>query len=210
MAQVSLNLNNITAQGLIADAKKYKTAMTGNAHFPDPKPTLANYGTLITTAENTLDACNVAQAAAQAATLAKDNAIQALHDGTITLGASVQSASEGDAAIIATADMAVKAAPTPTGPLPQVENLALAAGDNPGEVDAQWNPVKGKSVYVLQKCTGDPAVEANWAGLKNSSPSKTAVFGLTSGSRLWIRVRAEAADESNHGPWSQPATIIVP
>jgi len=210
MAQVILNLNHISDQDLIADAKKYKTALTGNANFPNPNPTLAAYGTLITTAETDLAAFNVAQAAAQAATITKDASIKALHDGTVTLGASVQSTSNGDPAIIATADMAVKAAATPVGMLAQVQNLSLSAGDNPGEVDAHWNPVKGRKLYDVWLCTGDPAVEANWKHLQTPGASKVTLAGLPSGTRVWIRVRANASDVSNNGPFSQPATIIVP
>jgi hypothetical protein len=210
MAQVNLNLKNITETGLIADAKKYKTALTGNANFTTTNPTLAAYGVLITNAETKVDANNVAQAAALAATIAKDEAIQALHDGTITLGASVQSTSNGDPAIIATADMAVKAVATPVGVLAQVQNLSLTAGDNPGELDAHWNPVKGRQIYDVWICAGDPTVEANWKHLLTCGPSKVALLGLTSGTRAWVRVRANASAPANNGPFSQPATLIVP
>lgn len=210
MAQVNLNLAHITDKDLIADAKKYKSALTGNANFPTTNPTMAAYGVMIATAETKLDAFNLAQAAALAATIEKDDAIKILHDGTVALGASVQSTSGGDPALIASADMGIKAPATPVGILPQVQNLSLSAGDNPGEVDGDWNPVKGRKLYELQKCIGDPAVEANWTHLETSGPSKLTLAGLPSGSRVWIRVRANASDPVNHGPWSQPATIIVP
>ena len=210
MAQVNLNLNNISSTQLIVDAKKYKTALTGNANFTNINPTVGAYGALITDAETKVAASEVASAAAVAATLAKDAAIKALHDGTVELGASVQSLSHGDPVIIATADMAVKAAATPVGMLGQVQNLSLSAGDNPGQVDSHWNPITGRMMYELQKCSGDPGVEANWSHLDSCGPSKFTIAGLTSGARVWIRVRANASKKENNGPWSQPATIIVP
>jgi hypothetical protein len=50
MAKVKLGLKNLTRDEKIDQANTIKTAMTGNANFTTPNPTLASYGTLITTA----------------------------------------------------------------------------------------------------------------------------------------------------------------
>jgi hypothetical protein len=94
--------------------------------------------------------------------------------------------------------------------MPQVQNLSLTTGDNPGAVDGQWDAVSGRKSYEHQHCTADPAVDANWKMVSSSSASKTTFTGLTSGSRLWARVRAKGTKPANDGAWSQPATIIVP
>ena len=115
-----------------------------------------------------------------------------------------------------TADMALsvgfetKGTGAPVGKLPQVENLSLTTGDKPGDVDSHWNSVRGSHGYEHMHCTSDPAVEANWNLVEGSTGSKATHSGLASGSRLWSRVRAKAPKREHNGPWSQPATIIVP
>jgi hypothetical protein len=51
MSTVVLNMRNLTDAEIIQRAKELQAGMTGNANFPDPDPTTAAYGTLITTAE---------------------------------------------------------------------------------------------------------------------------------------------------------------
>jgi hypothetical protein len=42
-----------------------------------------------------------------------------------------------------------------------------------------------------------------------ASKSSATIPGLTSGAKLWARVRAVGAD-NQPGPWSDPATKVVP
>ena len=56
----------------------------------------------------------------------------------------------GGATIIQSAGMDVKAAKSPAGVPSTVINPALMAGDNAGEVDAQWNPISGTKTYEVQ------------------------------------------------------------
>jgi len=49
---------------------------------------------------------------------------------------------------------------------------------------------------------------AKWTRHKDVTKSKTINLGLVSGSRVWMRVRAVNA--AGEGPWSDPATKIVP
>ena len=42
-----------------------------------------------------------------------------------------------------------------------------------------------------------------------ASKSSATIQGLTSGAKLWARVRAVGAD-NKPGPWSDPATKVVP
>ena len=74
----------------------------------------------------------------------------------------------------------------------------------------QWNVSRWNKSYEHQHCTGDPAVETNWKLVGSSSASKTTFTGQTSGARLWVRVRAKGTKPENDGPWSQPATMIIP
>src|ERR1039458_6273755 len=88
MAKVNLNLVNITDAGLVADALKYKGALTGNAGFPTTTPTLAAYGLLMADARAKSAADILAVAAAKTATEVKNASVDALHAGTVQLGGS--------------------------------------------------------------------------------------------------------------------------
>ena len=52
MAKVKLGLSRLSPDELVDRGNTIKTAMTGNANFATPNPTLVALGTLITTAQD--------------------------------------------------------------------------------------------------------------------------------------------------------------
>lgn len=56
----------------------------------------------------------------------------------------------------------------------------------------------------------DPITATSWRDIDPSGGSRKELKGLTSGVRLWFRVRAIAPKEINNGPWSDPAVKTVP
>lgn len=210
MAKVKLGLFRLNVEQKITLGNNIKTAMTDNANFPSPNPPLADYGALITTMSAKNAVVVALQSQVKAAMVERDDAELAFVAGTNQLAAHVDNIAKGNAAIIESAGMGVKATAAPIGQLPQVQNLVLSIGDNPGEVDGQWNAVRGRSNYEIQQCTGDPTLETNWVLVKSASPSRVTLSDLTSGTRIWVRVRAKAPKDVNDGPWSDPATLIVP
>jgi hypothetical protein len=91
--------------------------------------------------------------------------------------------------------------------LSKVANLSLTTGDNKGEVDAHWNRVAGANSYEVQ-WSPDPFTDASWKNCTGVTKSKTALTGMTSGSKIWVRVRAIGA--SGPGAWSNEVLITVP
>jgi len=208
MSKVKLALSSYNPDGLVAFANTVKTAMTGNANFTTPNPTLTAFETLITAASGKIAAYNSALAAAETALADRDAALAALRAGFSQLGDYVQNASAGDAVKIESAGMSVRSAGTPTS-MTQVADLALTAGDSPGSVDAMWKPVAGARSYECQVNSADPNVEANWSFKQSTSKSSVTLIGLTSGAKLWVRVRAIGTNDQA-GAYSDPATKIVP
>jgi hypothetical protein len=207
MAQTKLNLGRLNIQQLLQSANNVKTAMTGNANFTAPIPPLPTIGTLITNlvnANNTYQSGVVTQS--QNLTL-RDNAEDALAAGLTSLAAYVQAQSGGDAAKIQSAGMDVKGAPAPAGMPGQVSNLALTFGDNAGELDAQWDSDPAAYSYEIQT-SPDPMTATSWVAQPGVTKSSTALLGLTSGARQWVRVRSVGS--AGTGAWSDPATKIVP
>ena len=89
----------------------------------------------------------------------------------------------------------------------QVQNLAVTSGDDTGELDAQWDPVSGTKTYEVQFAT-DMAFTLGLVSPKPPTKSKAVVTGLTSGTRMWCRVRATNA--AGTGAWSNAVSKIVP
>ena len=209
MAKVKLGLYGLSPDGIVSLANQIKTAMTGNANFTTPNPTLASVGTLITTATTKVAAQKAAQAAAKQATDDRDAAIDALSVALTSLSLYVENTSGGDSVKIESAGMSVKAPAAPVGALDQVQNLSITAGDNAGRLDLSWDPVRGSKSYEIQSST-DPNVLTGWTLIDSCSGSKITLTGLTSGQRSWFRVRAKAPKKVNDGAWSDPAAKIVP
>jgi predicted secreted protein len=69
-------------------------------------------------------------------------------------------------------------------------------------------PVNGGKGYEVQTSV-DPVTGTSWAFKMAAGKSSGSLEGLTSGARLWVRVRAIGADNA-FGPWSDPAVKTVP
>ena len=207
MAKVKLGLDRLTPDELVALANTIKTAMTGNANFTTPNPSLASLGTAITTATTKVAAYDSALAASQTALSERDAALAALRGLLSQEGAYVENTSGGDAAKIESAGMSVRDDATPIGVPTQVLNLVVTAGDNEGTLDCAWDPVRGASSYIIQTSV-DPVSSSSWTYKASSAKSTANVNGFTSGARIWTRVRALGA--AGEGPWSDPAVKTVP
>jgi hypothetical protein len=129
MAKVKLGLRNLTRDQKIDQANTIKTAMTGNANFPTPNPTLASYGTAITAVQTKLNAYNLLKAQTDTALSDCDAAIGTMDGLTTQLGDYVQNVSGGDRTKIESAGMSVRDDAAPIGTPAQVLNLVLTEGD---------------------------------------------------------------------------------
>jgi hypothetical protein len=208
MAKVKLGLNRLNPDQKIDQANIIKTALTGNANFPTPNPTLAAYGTLITTAQTKVNAYNLLKAQLDAALADRDAAIRALDAGTTQMGDYIQNVSGGDRTKIESAGMSVRNDGAPIGTPDRVLNLVLTEGDFEGTLDAAWDKVRGASSYEIQT-SPDPITPTSWTFKQSASKSSATISDLTSGAKLWVHVRAIGA-RNTAGPWSDPAIKVVP
>jgi hypothetical protein len=209
MSKVKLNLKELTPDELVSFANQIVTAMTGNANFTTPNPTLASITTLKNTAATKVAAQKAAVQAALQATNDRDAALLALSDALVNLASYVQNTSGGNGVVIQSAGMSVKALAVPIGPLGQVQNLTITAGDDEGELDLAWDPIRGAKSYQVQT-SPDPITPTSWKDVAPAGKSKKSLSGLESGERTWVRVRAIAPKEENNGAWSDPAVKTVP
>jgi phage host-nuclease inhibitor protein Gam len=88
-----------------------------------------------------------------------------------------------------------------------VINLSVTQGDNNGALDQHWDPDPTAKSYELQTST-DPMTDSSFTHRDTVTKSSCTTTGLTSGTRIWSRVRA--VNPAGKGPWSEPVSKIVP
>lgn len=157
---------------------------------------------------------DMARAASETATSEQHKAEEDFDEAFTGLGRGVDDVADGDKAIIdkAAMDSYFPGKAAPVGDMPRVQNLSLAGGDEQGEVDGNFDPVKGSDIYFVQTATDTPD---NWqtAVLKESArglttASKFTIINRETGSKQWARVLAHGT--AGDGPFSDPATVTVP
>jgi len=204
--KVKLALKSYSPDELVSLANAIKTAMTANAKFPTPNPTLVAMAALITALTNTINGYNSALDAADLALANRNAAVEALRTALTQWMSYVEMLAQ-TAADVESAGMQVRKAAAPVGPMPKVQNLKLTISDHAGAVDWMCEPPKGVSTYILQVNRVNPDTEAEWKYADASTKSSGTLKGLTAG-KIWVRVAAKGAD-ADPGPWSDPAEELV-
>jgi len=194
-----------------ADLKQFSTdhiaKVTGNAAIPTPVPSSTAYQTVHDAYGTALTAFNSAQSAAQQATVVKDTARAALEAALNQRARNIEGMTGVTEAIVLSAGMTVKGAKSASTPPAQVGNLVLTSGDADGELDVMWNHVIGAKSYEIQ-ISVDPFTATTWQNKTSVTKSKTTLTGLTSGAKIWVRVRA--IGPAGAGTWSDPAIRVAP
>lgn len=207
MSKVRLSLDKLNADGTVALATTIITAMTGNANFTTPNPSLATITTEKTTTAAKIAAVNTLKASLATAVADRDAHVATLGGLLTQLGAYAENVTGGDKVKLESGGLGVRADAAPIT-LTQVLNLVLTAGDFDGTLDVSYDPTRGATGYEIWTSV-DPITGTSWAFNKTASKSSDTVPGLTSGTKLWVRVRATGANNA-FGPWSDPATKTVP
>jgi hypothetical protein len=215
MAEVKINLARMNADDLLKELKQ-KTALA--APTAPATPPIANMGDAVTSLNTKLSALETAnnayktlKAQTAAAKTTRDDALdEARTEGGLFIK-KAESESKGDAGQLQSIGFQVTGTttPAPAGPVPQLQNFIITAGDNDGSLDFSVDPPSGVKVktYLWQYTAGDP-INGPWTSATPTTASSTTVSGLTSGQRIWGR--GAGVGTKGQGPWSDPFTKIVP
>lgn len=189
-------------QNLSTKAGEILKNMTGNAAFTKPSPTLEELEAVINTYNSSLIA---AANGSKADTVIKNNN-RAVLEKTLKQEADyVQTASNGDEAIILSSGFDVNKKATTVGPLPKPTNFSVKPGTNRGTLVCSCDAVAGAYVYEIDY-TEAPATSASvW--LNKVSTKRTATLDLVSGKQYTIRMTAVGADPTRN--WSDDLTSFV-
>jgi hypothetical protein len=207
MAKVKLALRNLTIPQKVQFIRQVVTAMTGNANFTTPVPTLASITAKANDLETKYNDANASRQTAQQKTTLQETSDTDANSTMTQLASYVENATAGDAAKIQSAGMEIRAEGAPIGTLPAPLGLIATVGDNDGELDLDWDSVRGATTYLVQRSI-DPPTATTWQQVLVVTNSKGTVTGLTSGTKYWFRVAAVGT--AGQGPWSDPATRVAP
>ena len=141
-------------------------------------------------------------------TTIRNAAVDAVRAALVQRAAYAEATVSGDPVKLESGGFSLKGHGSPTGTPGQVLNLSATAGDADSQIDLHWDPVSAAKAYEIQVSV-DPITGTSWMPRSTVSPSKATIGGLTSGTRLWFRARAVGTKDT-FGPWSDPATKIVP
>lgn len=207
MPKVKLNLHGLSAVEKAAKARQIVIAMTGNANFTAPHPTLAQ----LTAGADDLEA---AYSDAQTARQIAQTKTSFLHDKEENvekllrqMAAYIESVGGDDETTILSAGLDVRSTTSGTiAPTPPT-SLIATDGDGEGKIDLSWDKAKGAKSYIVER-SEDPPTATSWGHATVVLKSTATINGLTAGTRYWFRVAAVLS--AGQSGWSDPATKIAP
>jgi hypothetical protein len=216
MAEIKLSLSRANPTKVIEVIGRLISLLAPVAPATPPIPNMAAKVADLTTKYNAAKTANDAYEAAKsqlgALKTTRDETADALRAEADVTANAAMTESKGEAAMLQAGgfDVTGTSAPPPPPSLEAPSNLLLTAGDQDGSVDASCDPPGPKSIirsYQWQYTTGDP-LTGTYVDALPTTASGTTLTGLTSGQRIWVRVRVN----TTHGTtgWSDPATKIVP
>jgi hypothetical protein len=209
MADVELNLLELTVPELLATAAGIASALENNANFPNPAPAPEVLEALTNEVAAADEAFRKQRTLANEAKAVLEKATEALREALGQEADYVQKQSGGDIAKILSANLHVEEETSfwPFNRMRQVEELAASMGDQPGEIDLSWDPVANASGYEVE-IAYDLNGEGPWEQSGATTHSKITIEKLNNRTRYWFRVRA--VGEHGAGEWSEAVTKFAP
>lgn len=208
MAKVKLNLRNLSTLEIVDLGRRVVRALTGNAAFPSPQPTLAVLTAGIDALETANNNLETSRQEVATNLQIRDDQQAAILTLLRQASAFVESVAGEDESLILSAGMGVRSAASVQSQEPGAPgNLSGSQSDHEGEIDLHWDTVKGAKSYEIQR-SADPPTPTSWEHAAVSVKSSATISGLTSGTRYWFRVAAVTS--GGQSGWSDPATKIAP
>ncbi len=207
MARIRLNLKNLSVTEKIAKGRHIVGAMTNNAIFATPSPSLAEVTADLEELARTFAAVQAAKSEVATRVVAQDNAETRVNQALTKLAAYVESVAGKDDGIITKAGMELKAGRSASAIPVAPQALSATAGDRDGEINLSWKSVPNARSYTIEAST-DPANPTSWTHIGIATSGSKVITNLKAGTRYWFRVAAVGV--MGQSGWSEHATKTVP
>jgi hypothetical protein len=201
MIRLSLNLSDLPISEFIEKCRTIVTAMTGNASFATPNPSLTD----ITDALDALEATY--QLGLRGDHDAKELQIVQRDDANalmVQLKTYVENTSGDDVAVAQSSGIDLRKSPERHNTVDVPQNVRAAASTNQGEGRISWDGVRNRKKYLVYSTTdfADINNQTKWKLEATTGQRFIAVSGLTSGTRYAFfvvslgsrEVQSEASD----------------
>ncbi len=200
-AKVKLELSTRTDPALAAFGESHVAAMTDNPWFPTPFPTAADFGAGLAELEAVITAHANLLLETKNLTYQKDQIRKRFEFLFNQRAAYVQSVSNSNADVIASAGLMIRNTPTPVGALLAPTFLRVELTSFSGELEVRWNTVVGAKSYVME-CAEVIAGEALvWEQVNVSGKLNYVAKQLTPTKHYAFRVAA-IGGTTGVSPWS--------
>ena len=186
--RIKLGHSRVSYVALVDKSRTNISMLTGNAAYATPNPTLAAFATAADALDSAVQAYDFSRSRLDKQE--RDQAFVVLKAMRADLGAYVQTTSGGDATLITSAGFEMEAGKSPMGLLPAPQNVRAVSTAYPGKVELRYNGVKGRLIYEVSVCAGDPKVETDWNPYTSTSKNRVSFTGLQSGKEYFFRVVA--------------------
>lgn len=168
---------------LLRRAGDILAAMTGNANFPNPDISTAQFEAQLTAFENALEAC---ADGSRLDVAIKNQQRQLLIDMLHQWADYVVYCSKNDRAKAISSGFSISREQMPAPPITKPENLRVTNGSNGGELLSRVNSVKGARSYVHEY---RPEGSETWTGITCTS-TRCMIRNLLPGTTYQVRVTA--------------------
>lgn len=190
-------------EDLVTKSQAIHNAMSGNTHYPEPDPALADLQTAITDFQLALVK---AKNGTKEDTADKNSKRTVLVDLLHKLSYYVQVNSDGEEAIILSSGFDVNKQSGSVGVLPKPENFKVVAGGNKGSLELSCDMVDHANFYEYMYTKAPLSATSVWT-TKTSTKRKLVIDGLTSGQQYIFKMAAAGSDPSR--TWSDEISSFV-
>ena len=211
-AKLITTFDRLSEPDFLAKSGTIVTALTANAHYPEPwvaqVPTLAQLTAAYTAY---LDSYHAALNHDSLKIALRNSARQALTELFKRLIPYLELVAQGDTHILATTGYDLRKDIVRGGggdTLPAPADFRVAHGAKSGSFDIHIAKLPGAGSYEVQTAQGDPSIEDNWQhALSSLTSAHILLEGLTPAQSYWVRVRGIGS--AGAGVWTEPVSLIV-
>ncbi len=206
MSKVKSGIADMSTDGMMQTSKERDNKLAdANAKVKVNSNLLTRQSTAISNLEQKESAVGTAKDGLKQAIKERDIAKDELISTDVAVVNFINSQTQ-DATVLLTTGYPLAEERGASAPIEQVTNLSAATGDEPGEIDVNFDRVKSATGYEFQISADNPDSWTN-AGASGRT-SKFTFNNLTPGKKYWIRARAFRGEEK--GAWSNAVTTTAP
>jgi hypothetical protein len=184
ISRILLNFLSFPDSRFQTKAEAIETAMTGNANFPAPIPTIADLSDAITAFSGALSA---AQSKDKTKVEVRKDMRAQLETLLVNLAAYVTQVAAGSRTIMVSSGFDVSSDVKNPRILGQLNNFQVLPGANSGEAKLSLDSVDNRTGYYYQYALDPITAESVWVSVYNSHCSIT-ITGLEPLKKYWFRV----------------------